>query len=206
MNLRRRDATLSRLASVAWPEAPLLDRLRLCPTADVLDVGAGDGRLLAALRRRGHRGRRVGLDPRPGPGVLPARAEDLPFADAGFDVVLLVRVLAHLADPEGALAEARRVVGSGARFMWRSRERRISPGPGRRWGGRWGPQRCRNPAGGTSSFHSRSAPRTRGPSPRATGWRPQCRMRAPFRCGTGCICGWSWSDAVAESVARKTRN
>nr|WP_221269797.1 class I SAM-dependent methyltransferase [Deinococcus budaensis] len=110
-----RDLLLSRRAGVAWPEAPLLDRLALSPTADVLDVGAGDGRLLAALRERGHRGRRVGLDPSPGPGVLPGEAETLPFAPASFDVVLLVRVLAHLPGPERALAEARRVLRPGGR-------------------------------------------------------------------------------------------
>lgn len=91
----------------------LLDALSLSPALDVLDVGAGDGRLVRELARRGHAGRVVGVDPTPGPGVQPAHAEALPFPDARFDVVLFARVLAHLPDQARALAEARRVLRPG---------------------------------------------------------------------------------------------
>lgn len=117
VNLAHRNALLSRLAGLAWPEGPLLDSLALSSTADVLDVGAGDGRLLEALRRRGHQGRRVGLDPLPAHGLLLGTAEALPFPDASFDAVLLVRVLTHLSGPAGALAEARRVLRPGGRLI-----------------------------------------------------------------------------------------
>lgn len=117
MNLNDRDALLSRLSGVDWPTAPLLDALKLDPGLDVLDVGAGDGKLLTALEARGHRGRRVGLDPTPGPGVRKGTAEALPFPAAMFDVVLFVRVLAHLTNPRAALAEARRVLRPDGRLI-----------------------------------------------------------------------------------------
>lgn len=115
--LRARDAWLSRLSGQSWPEGVLLDALRISPALDMLDVGAGDGRLLRELARRGHAGRVVGIDPTPGPGVQPAHAEALPFPDARFDVVLFARVLAHLPDPARALAEARRVLRPGGQ-VW----------------------------------------------------------------------------------------
>ncbi|ABF44766.1 Methyltransferase type 11 [Deinococcus geothermalis DSM 11300] len=117
MSLRTRDALLLHLSGVIWPFAPLLDVLNLVPEADVLDVGAGDGRLLKLLRERGHRGRLVGVDPEPGEGVLRGTAEALPFPAASFDAVLLVRVLAHLPDPVAALAEARRVLRPGGQVV-----------------------------------------------------------------------------------------
>jgi ubiquinone/menaquinone biosynthesis C-methylase UbiE len=117
VKLADRDALLSRVAGVAWPEGPLLDALALSAAADVLDVGAGDGRLLAALRGCGRRGRRVGLDPAQVSGLLRDTAEALPFPDASFDAVRLVRVLAHLSDPARALAEARRVLRPGGRLI-----------------------------------------------------------------------------------------
>lgn len=109
-----RDGLLSRLARAEWPFAPLLDLLDLPASADVLDVGAGDGRWLGALRAKGHSGRRQGLDPSPGSlEILTGAAHALPFAEETFDVVTLVRVLGHLPDAGAALAEARRVVRPG---------------------------------------------------------------------------------------------
>lgn len=116
MSLSGRDALLSRLAGVTWPFGPPLNALTLPPGADILDVGAGDGRLLPPLGAGGHRGRRGAIDPAPGSGVLKGTVEALPFPAASFDVVLLVRVLAHLPDPSLALAEARRVLRSGGQL------------------------------------------------------------------------------------------
>ena len=44
-------------------------------------------------------------------------ATDLPYADASFDVVLLLHVLYHVSDPEQALLEARRVLRPGGRVI-----------------------------------------------------------------------------------------
>ncbi|MBZ9752389.1 methyltransferase domain-containing protein [Deinococcus sp. HMF7604] len=110
MSLAARDALLSGLCGEPWPHGPLLGALSLSPALDVLDVGAGDGRLLRELKARGHRGHLAGLDPQPGAGVLRGTADTLPFPEASFDAVLFVRVLAHLPDPAQALCEARRVL------------------------------------------------------------------------------------------------
>lgn len=117
MTLAARDALLSRLAGGRWPAAPLLDVLDLNPAADVLDIGAGDGALLAEFQRRGHQGRLVGLDPHPGAGVLQGQAEALPFPNASFDVVLMIRMLPHVTDEREALAEARRVLRPGGQLV-----------------------------------------------------------------------------------------
>ena len=111
--MKARDALLSRLSGVAWPHGPLLEALTLPPASDVLDIGCGDGDLLASLRQRGHSGRLVGLDreaiSRPEVETVAGDAHMLPFPDASFDAALLVRVLDHLDAPR-ALAEAWRVL------------------------------------------------------------------------------------------------
>lgn len=113
MSLSRRDALLSRVLGQAWPHEPLLSALNLPGDLDVLDVGAGEGRLLHCLSRRGHTGKLSGLDPVPAQGVRRGVAEALPFKDASFDVVLMVRMLSHCLNPGQALAEARRILRPG---------------------------------------------------------------------------------------------
>ncbi|WP_394649553.1 class I SAM-dependent methyltransferase [uncultured Deinococcus sp.] len=108
-----RDALLSSRAGVDWPAEPLLDLLDISPGSAVLEVGAGNGRLLRRLMERGHTGPLEGLDLQAGPGVRSGDAHALPWPAATFDTVLLVRVLTHLARPAAALQEAWRVLRPG---------------------------------------------------------------------------------------------
>jgi SAM-dependent methyltransferase len=92
-----------------------------------LDVGCGPGALLAELVRRLGLDRVAGVDPSepfveiarqavPGADVDVAHAEQLPFPDASFDVVLSQLVVNFLADADAGVAEmcrvARRTVAS----------------------------------------------------------------------------------------------
>lgn len=98
-------------------EVRLLDGLALPPHADLLDVGAGDGRLLTRLRMRGHTGRLVGLDLHevalPTVEWVVGRGEELPFPAQTFDAVGFFQSLFHLQEPDRAVREAARVLRPG---------------------------------------------------------------------------------------------
>jgi SAM-dependent methyltransferase len=90
----------------------------------VLDIGCGNGRYLATLRERGHRGYLVGADlsvgmlrtarPAMGDGpLLVSDAQALPFATGSFDAVLAMHMMYHVPDRARALGEIRRVVRPG---------------------------------------------------------------------------------------------
>ncbi len=88
----------------------------------LLDVGCGGG--LLAPHVRGYR--HVGVDQsasalavaaRHGVEVVQADAAALPFPDASFDVVVAGEVLEHVADLEGTVREALRVLRPGGTFV-----------------------------------------------------------------------------------------
>ena len=100
----------------------LADRLPL--REDVLEVGAGTGRLWSEV---GHDGLRLTLTDFsatmceelrrvPGAEVRQCDAADLPFADASFDSLIANHMLYHLDDPAAALREFARVLRPGGRF------------------------------------------------------------------------------------------
>ncbi len=103
----------------------VLDRAGLAGTETILDIGCGPGTDLAELRRRGHTGMIVGLDPsatmahhanaRAATAVADAQA--LPLGDDSVDVVLCLHMLYHVADLHRAVAEVRRVLRPGGTAM-----------------------------------------------------------------------------------------
>ncbi|MBS1868985.1 MAG: class I SAM-dependent methyltransferase [Actinobacteria bacterium] len=119
-----------RLDALLEPLRRLIDRDRLraigrLPAhAQVLEVGAGDGRLLAALAARGQRV--GGIEPS-APYAAAARARGLDVATVGVeaaerapesaDAVVLWHVLEHLDDPAAALQRARAWLRPGGRLV-----------------------------------------------------------------------------------------
>lgn len=105
-------------------DTPLFDRVLAgaAPGARLLDVGCGAGDLLAAAAAAGMTvsGVEVTRQPlalaeraAPGADLRIGDAHELPFADDAFDLVTLVQVLEHLANPVLALREAGRVAAPG---------------------------------------------------------------------------------------------
>jgi SAM-dependent methyltransferase len=106
---------------------PLLDALEPLRGARLLDVACGPGHLAAAAAAR--RAVAEGLDFAP---TMVARArrlhpalrfaegdaQALPFDDASFDALACSFGLLHVAEPERALAEARRVLRPGGRLAF----------------------------------------------------------------------------------------
>jgi SAM-dependent methyltransferase len=94
-------------AAIGQP-ARLLRRAGVAPGARVLDAGAGRGRLVAELRRRGYDASGIEPSARGAASAAaagaPVRAESLAeHADSGLDAVVLWHVLEHLDDPLAAL-------------------------------------------------------------------------------------------------------
>jgi SAM-dependent methyltransferase len=103
------------------------------PGEAVLDLGCGTGTLLQALVARQPGARFTGIDPDPHvlavarrrlPGstrvaVVEGYAQDLPFPDSAFDLVISTLIFHHLPDPVkiAALSEVRRVLAPLGRFL-----------------------------------------------------------------------------------------
>jgi 2-polyprenyl-3-methyl-5-hydroxy-6-metoxy-1,4-benzoquinol methylase len=112
----------------------LAEQLEIDPGWRVLDVGTGPGRFGAFFAERGCRVTGVDLNPdmieiaRENArsrglserfDVQPGSAEDLAaFGDASADVVLCMELFDHLPDLDRALAEMRRVLRPGGRFLF----------------------------------------------------------------------------------------
>jgi SAM-dependent methyltransferase len=102
------------------PALQLLDRLPLATARHVLDLGAGVGTLLPALKSRTNAvivaaDRSDGMVRR-ADATFPrtvADATQLPFHAASFDVAVLAFMLFHVPEPGAALAEVRRVLRAG---------------------------------------------------------------------------------------------
>ncbi len=154
-----------------WLIAPttLADRLPIDPASSILEVGPGSGYFSRELVRRVPEGRLELVDLQPemlakavagfGDAVPPNlgwTAADacapLPFADASFDIVLLVTVLGELPDRDAAMRSFRRLLRPGGtlavhehvpdpdrigRATLRTLAERHGFHPGRSWGPGW---------------------------------------------------------------------
>jgi SAM-dependent methyltransferase len=131
-NLRARIET-HRLYTVGPPLEPAIDAtLHLTGSESLLDIGTGPGDFPIRLRNSGHYGKLIGVDQSPGMistaiakaksaktdiTFLQADTQFLPFPDQTFDVVTARHMLYHVPDIPRALAEARRVLKPGGRFL-----------------------------------------------------------------------------------------
>src|SRR6187431_2242754 len=98
----------------------------LPPASRVVDLGCGSGVFTDVLQRRGYRCCGVDLSPKlievarakfRDVEFVEGDAEQLPFADASFDGVLLSGLVHHLPDPFRCAAEVFRILRPGGRFV-----------------------------------------------------------------------------------------
>jgi len=110
-------------------EALARSALPLLETGDVLDIASGDGVLAELLAPHARRyvcidasprvvaAARERLRPYPNVEVREGDMHALPFADASFDLVVLMHALTYAARPAQAVAEASRVLRPGGRLL-----------------------------------------------------------------------------------------
>jgi ubiquinone/menaquinone biosynthesis C-methylase UbiE len=117
------DSTWSSLTRQFIPH--LIDGARVSSGMSVLDVACGPGYVSGAAKKLGaiptgidFSKRMVAIAIRMFPGIefIEGDAQDVPFAEASFDRVLMNFGLLHLSQPEKACAEAFRVLKSGGKF------------------------------------------------------------------------------------------
>lgn len=109
----------------------MLAELEREPFSNVLDVGCGTRAVIELLCGKHPGAHYTGLDLTPdmvavaqakkltGCTFVGGDAEDLPFAEAGFDAVLCSNSFHHYPNPERFLAGARRVLRPGGRLILR---------------------------------------------------------------------------------------
>jgi ArsR family transcriptional regulator len=109
----------------------LLDLTITAPLGDLLDIGCGRGRTLKLLASRANRVVGVDIDPNarqlarselmlaglPNCSLRQGDMYQLPFADDGFDTIILDDVLADAVRPVHALVEAKRLLRGGGRLI-----------------------------------------------------------------------------------------
>ena len=104
---------------------PLLDAVGVKPGESVLDLCCGQGNVAQVLANRRCRATGADFSPAmldfarrrvPNAVFIEADAQNLPFRDAEFDVVVSNVGICHVPDQQCALAEARRVLRPGGRF------------------------------------------------------------------------------------------
>jgi SAM-dependent methyltransferase len=105
----------------------LLDAAHLTSDSRALEVGCGPGHITAMMAATGATVTGVDLVPamietarrlHPDIAFVEANAEQLPFADDAFDVVLINFVIHHFARPDLVCSEIRRVLTPGGRFVF----------------------------------------------------------------------------------------
>lgn len=132
---RNVEEALAALADTEERLPELLRRIRrhmtLEPGASALDIGAAQGGYVTALTRAGFEARgvepwkpaidtsremskRTGVDT----DIVEGFAEDLPFEDESFDLVVAMSVMEHVVDPDRVFREAYRVLKPGGGFYF----------------------------------------------------------------------------------------
>jgi ubiquinone/menaquinone biosynthesis C-methylase UbiE len=106
-----------------------MSRLEIAPTASVLDVGCGTGELLVRLAAKYPNARLSGLDPVPemlavgrtklseNVDLRAGWANELPWPDGAFDVVVSCNMFHYISHPVAAVQEMERVLRPGGRFV-----------------------------------------------------------------------------------------
>lgn len=150
-----------------------------CPGGVLVDLGAGDGYVTAALARTAGAGLGVAIDlVHPAP-LVPARRPSarigaslpgpMPLRDGCAEVVVSLEAIEHLLDPDALLAEARRLLAPGGHLVLSTprldgglviaslvlglQPPAVESSPRRRYGARWGAGR---PSGHVHLFTRRA--------------------------------------------------